>query len=239
VEPSTTGGAGADRNGGAAAVRLVHRSGARVRLSIPGARVSVRRGTRPDESGTVSPVYGQYVPSHVVHASLTGTAPFWIVSVVELLEPREPWGAGASLQALSPVPGGPLAVVSPRGTTTDLTICRGRSPRELVTVRTEQGATLATDARMAHVRLDENGRLLRLCVADATLLHCDGPRGVTFSAEQPVRDLAAVFRDHGPPIVETSAPRRSFSIDVDGPAAGPRSQAAHRSGRQSPTARTR
>jgi hypothetical protein len=219
-------------------VHLSHASGTRVRIAMPGARVSVRRGALPQEPGTVSPVYGRYVASHVIEAKIAATAPCWIVTAIDVLAARDVRRGGVRVQPVSQAPGAPVAVVSAKGEGTDVTLCRGRSPRELVTFSIGD-TTFATDARMAHVRLDHARRPGRLCVADATVLRCDGPGPVSLSADDPILDLAAVFTGRGAPIVETSAPRRSFSIDVEGPSAGPQSRRHARPPGREASARTR
>jgi hypothetical protein len=195
--------------------------------------VSVRRGERPSDPGTVSPDYGRYTPSHVVEARIVAAAPCWVVTVVDVLDSADSARGGVQLLPLQ-APGAPVGVVSRRGSATDVTICRGRSPRALVTCSVGE-ASLATDARMAHVRVDREGRPVRLCVADATVVRYDGPRSVSLTSDDPLTDLAAVFTGHGAPIVETSAARRGFSLDVDEAPAGARPRGPRRPpGREAP-----
>ena len=218
-----------------------HVSGARARLAIPGLDLRILRGDRPGDPGSVSPVYGRFVPSHVIEATTRATAPLWIVSALDLLEPGEEAGA-VRVQAVAQSGGSvPLAVFAGRGGSTDITLCRGRSARHAATVSIDRGLgrALTTDARVAHARVDHEGRLVRLCLVEATAFRYEGEAPVTFAASEPVQHLAALFADRRAPLVEASVPRRAFTLDADLQASRPRGGRAHHDGRQAPSAPTR
>jgi hypothetical protein len=206
------------REAGRDCVVLDHPSGARCRLAVPDARVTVRRGEHAGEPGCVSPVYGRFVASHVVDARYDGPAPFWIVSVLDLLAAGEEASGPVVRTALSASEaGGPVAIVAPTDTPTDVTILRGRAARQPIAFDggVPGAGRVTTDARAAYARLDARRRLERLCLVEATAFRYDGPGGATIAAADPVPDLAVLFQGGGrPPIVESSAPRRGFTIEV-------------------------
>ena len=208
---------------------------------MPGLDLRILRGDVPGEPGSVSPVYGRFVPSHVIEATARATAPLWIVSVLDLLEPGGDVGA-VRVEAIAESGGAsPIAVFAGRDGATDVTLCRGRSARHAATVSIDRGLGRAftTDARVAHARVDEDGRLVRLCLVEATAFRYEGESPVTFAASEPVQHLAVLFADRRPPLVEASVPRRAFTLDVDRQASRARGGRAHHDGRQAPSAPTR
>jgi hypothetical protein len=180
--------------------------------------VRVTRGEHPGDPGCVSPAYGRFVASHVIEATVEAPAPFWIVSVFDLLERGEEAREPVRRTLLSPADtGGPVAIVAPTNARTDVVVLRGGAPRQPMAfeVGMPGAGRVTTDARAAYARLDEGRRLDRLCLVEATTFRYDGPGRLTVAAAEPIADLAVLVQAGGrAPLVESSAPRRAFTIEI-------------------------
>jgi hypothetical protein len=202
---------------------LTHGTGAEARLMIPDVPVDVFHGDTVPGLGWVAPIYGRLVPAPTLRGTVEHTAPFWLITTIEIGSPR----VGVSVSSLADVVSNDAgrsacAVLTRHAQHGELTLFRATREREMVTVELEPRGSMAitTDAAALHARISTAGRLERVCLVDATVCRFDGPTPVTITCPAPIPEVDVRLGDGGPPVLSSAHSLRDLSIWRDRPARG-------------------
>jgi hypothetical protein len=169
--------------------------------------------------GWVAPTYGRIVPGATLSGVMARTLPFWIVTIIDAGTPELEAAATTRLEVLSMhVDGTACAVMTRRAHDVDVTLFRATRDRDPLTVAAGPRGTVAltTDAAALHARFSDAGRLLRVCLAEATVFRFDGTAPVTLTCPTPIADLDLRLDAAGTPVISTSCRRDDVAVTVDG-----------------------
>lgn len=197
-------------------VYLAHRGGAHAWIAMPGTHIELFRGDSKAGLGWVAPVYGRVEPTWAVRATRSrAPLPCWMAAAIGV------GGPGARLEVTCPEvqaaesSGASLALLCGRGTGTELTLVRGAGTHGMATVALGPADSLTTDARVLHVRLDETGRLTRLCAVDLTSVRLEGRQPFRLTAPRAIEDVSVRVVPGTPPLVESTGGIDDLMFDSD------------------------
>jgi heparinase II/III-like protein len=170
---------------------MVSRAGERVGLTVPHGLVESFTGDPFNGLGWYSPVYGRMDRSTTIRVSHSATAPFWMITVLDL-NPQNPVGAvdvvpvwaeaGATAHA--------TAVRITRASSVDYVLfAEPAATRNAARASTWRVGEIETDARLLFCRVTAERPIARLALVDGSLVRTAGRRGFHLALPRPAPDL--------------------------------------------------
>jgi hypothetical protein len=187
---------------------------------MPDVRMEVFRGDGATGLGWVAPIYGRLGPATTLRGSSERCAPFWVITTIDIGTPHLGEAVTSLLDVLSgDASGSACAVLTRRAGHAELTLFRATRERDTLTVAVEPRGTVAltTDAAALHARISNAGRLERVCLVDATVVHFDGAAPVTITCPGAIVEVDVRFDQGGAPVVATAHPTGDLAISFDAP----------------------